>query len=41
MPFVGQADGKGVYGRYRSVTSNLANLNHSTGDKCNGKRLRG
>ena len=30
MPFVGQAEGKGVYGRYHSVASNLANLNHST-----------
>ena len=27
MPFVGQAEGKGVYGRYHSVFSNFANLN--------------
>ena len=24
MPFVGQAEGKGVYGRYHSVLSNFA-----------------
>ena len=27
MPLVGQAKGKGVYGRYHSVFSNFANLN--------------
>jgi hypothetical protein len=32
MPFVGQADGKGVYERYHSVSSNFANLNSYTGD---------
>ena len=26
MPFVGQAKGKGVYGRYHSVISNFATL---------------
>ena len=26
MPFVGQAKGKGVYGRYHSVCSNFATL---------------
>ncbi len=26
MPFVGQANGKGVYGRYHSVISNFATL---------------
>ena len=26
MPFVGQAKGKGIYGRYHSVTSNFATL---------------
>ena len=26
MPFVGQAEGKGVYGRYHSVHSNFAHL---------------
>ena len=31
MPFVGQAKGKGVYGRYCSVTSNFATLNLHTG----------
>ena len=31
MPFVGQAKGKGVYGRYHSVYSNFANLNPCTG----------
>ena len=40
MPFVGQAKGKGVYGRYRSVCSNFATLNHVTGGNRNGKRLR-
>ena len=31
MPFVGQTEGKGVYGRYHSVSSNFANLNPYTG----------
>ena len=35
MPFVGQAKGKGVYGRYHSVHSNFATLKLSTGDNCN------
>ena len=34
-PFVGLAKGKGVYGRYCSVTSNFATLNLHTEDKCN------
>ena len=41
MPFVGQAEGKGVYERYHSVPSNFANLNLCTGGNRNGKRLRG
>ena len=41
MLFVGQAEGKGVYGRYYSVSSNFANLKPYTGGNCNGKRLRG
>ena len=41
MPFVGQAKGKGVYERYRSVSSNFATLKHFTEDNRNGKRLRG
>ena len=32
MPFVGQAKGKGVYGRYHSVPSNFATLNLCTED---------
>lgn len=32
MPFVGQAKGEGVYGRYHSVYSNFANLNPCTED---------
>ena len=40
MPFVGQANGKGVYKRYHSVPSNFANLNLCTEDNATG-RLRG
>ena len=40
MPFVGQAEGKGVYERYRSVLSNFATLNRVTEDNATG-RLRG
>ena len=32
MPLVGQAEGKGVYGRYHSVVSNFATLKHFTED---------
>lgn len=39
-PFVGQAEGKGVYKRYHSVHSNFATLKHFTGGNRNGKRLR-
>ena len=36
MPFVGQAKGKGVYGRYHSVYSNFATLNRVTEDNATG-----
>ena len=40
MSFVGQAEGKGVYGRYHSVHSIFATLKHFTEDNATG-RLRG
>ena len=36
MPFVGQAEGKGVYEGYYSVLSNFATLNSLTEGNCNG-----
>ena len=39
-PFVRTAKGKGVYGRYHSATSNLANLNLCSEDNAT-RRLRG
>ncbi len=41
MPFVGQAEGKGVYGRYCSVTSNFATLNLHTGSSATVSAQRG